>query len=94
MRPGKKLAYALLRWWLAWRVPHSAYREAVATFEAGFPFGLRGTGITLACLAGAVVGFLIAGIVWQRAHSVIRPVAMALLVCAAALVMWNLWTMM
>ena len=87
-------AYALLRWLWAWRQAHSAFREAVAVFESGFPFGLRGTAITLACLVAAAMGALTAGLVVQRTHGVTRAVAYSILAGAATLVMWNLWTMM
>ena len=87
-------AYALLRWLWAWRQAHSVFREAVLIFETDFPFGLRGTAITLTSLGAAAVGALTAGLVLRGAHGVTRAVAYSILVSAATLVIWNLWTMM
>ena len=87
-------AYALLRWLWAWRQPHAGFGEAVAVFETGFPFGLRGSSIVWACVASAAAGVVAAGLVLQRARGATRAVAYTIIVGAAALLMWNLWTMM
>ncbi len=86
--------YALLRWLWAWRQPHADYRDAVKVFDAGFPFGLRGSSITWACLVSAAVGVAAAGLIVRRTRGATRAVAWTIMVGAAALLAWNLWTMM
>ena len=87
-------AYALARW--LWAVQgHPGFRPAAAAFYGNFPLGLRGSAITWASATTAAMAVLASGLVWQRSQR--RPrrvIALAILVAAAALLMWNLWSMM
>ncbi len=86
--------YALLRWFWAWHQPHADFRDAVTVFDTGFPFGLRGSSITWACVVSAAAGVVAAGLIVRRTRGATRAVACTIMVSAAALLMWNLWTMM
>jgi hypothetical protein len=86
--------YAAARWLWAWHVSRGQLSVAVSRFESGFGLGLHGKAITLAALGGAALGFVCSGYAWRRLAGPGRRVAMMVLLLAAALVMWNLWTMM
>jgi hypothetical protein len=87
-------AYTLGRWlWAAHA--HPGFRQAATAYSSDFPFGLQGSANTWASAGSAAVALWAAGLVSGRVPDRPRRVlAYSLLIVAAALLIWNLWSMM